>query len=84
MLRLFAYEKDLIISAFGTLFCATSCGSLSTVALRAYELYDQSSSTKGVYIGSASSYSSAQSLAKSKGYSRFDRYSTTGDVFGYN
>lgn len=46
MLRLFAYEKDLIIAAFGTLICVTSCGSLSTVALRAYELYDQSLSKK--------------------------------------
>lgn len=62
----------------------TACGSVATTALRAFEVIDQSATTNGTYLGNASSYSEAQSLARSKGYSRFDWYSTTGDVFGYN
>lgn len=74
----------LFIAALGIIVCASSCGSVATAALRTYEVYDQATTTNGTYIGSASSYSEAQSLARSKGYSRFDWYSTTGDVFGYN
>lgn len=74
----------LVIATLGTIVCVSSCGSVATAALRAYEIYDQSTTTKGIYIGSASSYSEAQSLARSKGYSHFNWYSTTGDVFGYN
>lgn len=74
----------LVAVTFASLACLNSCGSLSTTGLKALELYDQSITNKGVYLGSASSYSDAQSLAKRKGYSRFDWYSTTGDVFGYD
>lgn len=74
----------LVIAAISILVCVSSCGTLGTTALRAYEVLDQSSSTNGTYLGTASSYSDAQSLARRKGYSRFDWYSTTGDVFGYN
>lgn len=73
-----------IIAIAATVVSITACGTVATTALRAYEVLDQTSSTNGTYIGKASSYSEAQSLARSKGYSRFDWYSTTGDVFGYN
>ena len=66
------------------LLSITSCG--SNTLLRTYEVVDQAyrANAKGTYLGTASSYDGARRLAANKGFTRFEWYSKTGDVFGFN
>lgn len=66
-----------------SLICFNAC--YSTTAIRALEVVDQAYQPggAGTYLGTANSYERARSMAASGGYSRFDWYSSTGDVWGY-
>lgn len=69
-----------------TIMSVTACGSMGTTAIRAYEVVDQTyrANAQGTYCGTASSYEGARQLAASKGFTRFEWYSSTGDVWGFN
>lgn len=75
-----------IIVIVAAIMCMTSCGSMGTTAIRAYEVIDQTyrANAQGTYCGTASSYEGARQLAASKGFTRFEWYSSTGDVWGFN
>ena len=74
----------LILSAAIFLLSVSACG--STFLYRAIEVVDQTyrANAQGTYLGTSSSYEGAGRLAASKGYRRFEWYSSTGDVWGFN
>lgn len=76
----------LIAAVVAGLACSVSCGVLDhrTAARQVVEIVNERYTTKGTYIGNASSYSEAQELTRSRGYTHFNWYQGTGDVYGYN
>lgn len=74
----------LILSVAISLLSVSACG--TTTLYRAFEVVDQTyrANAQGTYLGTSSSYEGARQLAASKGYSRFEWYSSTGDVWGFN
>lgn len=75
-----------IVALVVTIMSVTACGSMGTTAIRAYEVIDQTyrANAQGNYCGTASSYEGARQLAASKGFTRFEWYSSTGDVWGFS